>query len=300
MGFSLQYNYCIVHKEYSKWKIECTFDGTNVRYPASPSNDEKGCISIDSIQTIENQPVNFNRDGLNGVYGGTVRDERNVKVLSRRINKSLLAESNKDKAVSVEYNNKYLLALNSKVYVFDFNIKVMDDIEQILVPICYPWSNVPASCFLVKDGLLYFGGTDGLIYRFKTYDEPMPYNDENTSIISYWKSKLINFNSPNRYKDVPNINYYMQPLTRASANLTYLTESEYGDIDNTQMDLLNFGDMDFARTSFLTTWYPQPVPVPSRIRKCNLLQLKFENKNADEGMKITGADLQYSIGSEVR
>jgi hypothetical protein len=250
---------------------------------------------------MNNSPVNLANDGINTVEGGTVRDERNVYMISRRINKSLLAEANKNKAVSADFENKYMLALNGNVYVFDYRQTVTDPVTQKLVPIAYPWDSLNITCFLNKDGFLYFGDNAGLIHRFYKKDEIHPYNDDNTAISCYWKSKLMDFNNPNRYKDVPNIVYYMQPLTRSGAQLIYLTESEYGGvIDNSQMDLLNHADMDYSRTSHLTTWYPQPVPVPARIRKFNTMQILYKSDYIDEGMKITGIDFKYSIGSEVK
>jgi hypothetical protein len=93
----------------------------------------------------------------------------------------------------------------------------------------------------------------------------------------------------------------MKALTRSKALLYYWTEEEYGGvIDTSEVGIIDFGDLDFANTSFLTSREPQTIPVPSRIRKCIFLTFKIENDDDNFGMGINGMDINYSIGSEVR
>jgi hypothetical protein len=153
-GFSKQYDYLVVHRENGLHQITYSVNDAGVAgFPSKPINDEVGTISTQSIQIIENNPVFLSKDGVYMLTASNVRDERNVSHISLTVDRKLLLESGLDQAVSIDYDKKYWLAANSKVYVLDYAQKT--DITPYGK--WYVYDNIPSSSFLEMDGFLYFG-----------------------------------------------------------------------------------------------------------------------------------------------
>jgi hypothetical protein len=120
-GFSKQYDYLVVHREGGIHQITYSMSDTGtVSFPSKPINDEVGTIATQSIQIIENNPVFLSKDGVYMLTASNVRDERNVTHISLTVDRKLLLESGLNQAVSIDYDKKYWLAVNGKVYVLDY------------------------------------------------------------------------------------------------------------------------------------------------------------------------------------
>ncbi|MCD7034563.1 DUF2460 domain-containing protein [Metabacillus sp. GX 13764] len=137
VGFSKQYDSLIVHKENSLWKMQYTMVDGEAFFPIIPLNDQVGTIASNSIQIVENNPVMLSKKGIYMLQSTNVRDERNVLHLSENIDSMLKQEPNIDKAITFDYDNKYWIAVNEKVYLFDYRV------QEWLI-----YDNIPASCFL--------------------------------------------------------------------------------------------------------------------------------------------------------
>lgn len=288
-GFAKQYDFLVIEKENSKGNMQFQLINGEVSFPVKPINDQIGTIAPRSIQLIENNPTSLARSGVHMLVQSNVRDERNVVHLSANIDPLLLNEPNLEQAISIDFDRKYWIALNNKVYVYDYVIQEW-----------YIYDNIPAKCFLEVDGVLYFGG-EGRLYRFMTEDELLPYSDDGVPINAYWKSKYFTFEADHLRKVIDKVFFSMKPYTKTSADIYYTTDKKVSDLVKTKrMDMLNFTLFDFNHFSFVRSTFPQEVVVKIKAKKVTHFQIKLVNNKENENLGLLSFGIKYRFGSEVK
>jgi hypothetical protein len=290
-GFAKQYDYLVIYKESSMWNMQFQLTDTGVSFPLKPINDQKGTIARNSIQIIENNPIALDRSGVYSIVASNIRDERNVQRISSNIDRQLLKEMNLNYVVSVDFDRKYWLAINGNVYIYDYSINEW-----------YLFNNIDASCFYVDGSNLYFGDSSlGLVYRFKKKTDALPYSDDGTPVHSYWYSKLLNFQYPERNKMITRIFYTLKPDVHTSADL-YIRTDKKGEkfINTTRMDQLSFFNLDFNKFTFVVSDIPQQVAKKVKEKKITHFQLKLENNSLDESLGVISLGIKYNIQNEIK
>lgn len=289
-GFAKQYDYLVIEKEYSKWNMQFQLLDGKASFPIKPINDEVGTLARWSMQNIENTPVSLTQSGVYLLKASNIRDERNVEKISGNVDAQLLKEANLEQAISVDHDNQYWLALNQKVYLYDYLIKEW-----------FIYDNIDATAFLEFEGTLYFGNGSGNVYRFKTKNHLTPYNDDGQPINVYWYSKLIDFGAPERYKLIQRIFHTLNPDTHTSSKLSIRTDKK-GETFVTELraDQIDFQFFDFTRFAFSTSDLPQQSAKKIKEKKITHLQLKFENNVVDESFQLMGIGIKYAYQNEVK
>lgn len=289
-GFSKQYDFLVIEKESSKGNMQYQLDVNGFStFPIKPLNDHVGTIAPRSIQVIENNPISLGKTGVHLLTQSDVRDERNIRHISVNVDAKLLNEPGLEHAISIDYNRKYWLAVNDKVYVFDYGIG-----EWFL------FDNIPASCFLEFNGDLYFGG-EGRLFRFKKESELKPFDDDGVPIRAYWTSKYFTFDADHLRKVVDRIFFSMKPSIKTSADLYYTTNKKVSDLIKTKrMDQLDFFRMDFNFFSFIRSTFPQEVMVRIKAKKITHFQLRIINDKPDESLGLISLGIKFRYGSQVK
>lgn len=290
-GFSKQYDYLVIEKQRSKWLMRFELTNGEPSFPLKPINDQIGTFAPKSIQTIENNPVSLDKYGVYMLQASTIRDERNVALISLKVNDKLLREPNLEQAISIDYDKKYYLAINGNVYIYDYSYSEW-----------YIFDNIYVSCFIVLDNTLYFGSSkEGLVYRFKDDKNLYAFTDDGLPIKAHWVSKLFNFSAPEYLKVVQKIFLEVQPNTHSSAKI-YARSDRKGDmlILNPRLDKLDFDFFDFNRFSFITSDVPQELVKKVKMKKITHLQIRLENDVPDESLGIIGISIKFNIQNEVR
>lgn len=122
-GFGRQQNSLIVIKEREVYAVDYYFDGTIGVFNSYPITDAFGSDCPRSIQTVNNNVVFMSTEfGVCLIQSTNVGNQRNVFSISRNIDLKLKEETNITQASSIEYDGKYWLCFNDKVYVWDFFI----------------------------------------------------------------------------------------------------------------------------------------------------------------------------------
>lgn len=302
MGFSKQYDYLIVERPNGKHMVSFNITSEGViSFPSKPINNQVGTIASHSIQIIENNPVSLSKDGVYMLVASNVKDERNVVHISANIDRKLLLESALNNAVSIDYDKKYWLALNGNVYVLDYTQKS----QKNPYGEWYVYNNIPTSCFLVKDGFLYFGSlTDGLVYRFKKDYDSQAYNDDGAPINAYWKSKQLTFNAAEMKKYVDSLYLTLKPATKTSVELFYssdLKENVNISFDKPlHFNLFDFNNIDFTNFTFYSSNFPKVVKVKVKAKKVIVFQLIIQNNQLNESLSVLSLGIDYRYQTKVR
>lgn len=289
-ALSQQYDTAIIYKEESIWAMGYDDTGDRVRFPVRTINSAVGCRAPGSMQLIENNPVSFESKGVYILQGGNVRDERNVSHQSRRIDRLLLAETGEEAAVSIDYDKKYWLALNGKVYLWDYK-QPQQDRDQI-----GEWTifdNVPASCFLEIEGRLYFGSSEsGMIYYFKKHGEQLAYRDIDQGIQYRWYGRITAMGMDERRKTVQKLAFAIKPDSATSASLYYVTDQVASElIVKAQMNLFDFGNINFGAFSFIVSQFPQVTMVKIKAKNIVYFQPRFEGSEIDESLGLMSVEI---------
>lgn len=290
-AIAIQYDSAVIEKENSKWSLRYELDSTGKAiFPIRPINDTVGCVATLSSQIIENNPVTLTRNGVYVLTGGNVRDERNVEHLSQRIDKLLLAESNLQNAITIDFDKKYMIALNGNVYVWDYRLNEW-----------YPWDNVSATCFFEIDSRLYFGDALGNVYYFKKPTETLAYRDDTQAIIWRWYGKNMAFGTDERRKLIEKIFISIKPASATSAELYYITDQVISGLVATfQMNLFDFTNMNFGNFSFVISQFPQVTMTKIKAKKVVYFQPYLKGSQIDESFGLLSMNIAYSQQSMVK
>lgn len=303
IAYKIQDDYLTIHKENSKWSRIFSIDSTGkITFPLKPVNDQIGLVSKDSLQLIENSPVGLTTKGIWALHNSNVRDQRNVQWLSNNLEPNLLNEANPQNAISIDFNNKYYLGINNKVYIMDYKLKYLNTANEVNYE-SYVWDNVPAKCFFSYNGYLYFGANNsGMVYRFKTTSEIQPYNDDGQAINAYWTSKVMSMDMDNYKKVIEKVTFNLNPLSaRSSADLYYISDKKVSDVlKQARIVLFNFNDIDFSDFSFLTNSLPQPFTKRVKAKKVVYFQVILKNNRVDEGMSIETLIIKFVPQQEIK
>jgi hypothetical protein len=302
MGFSKQYDYLVVERLSGKHQVQYSMasDGT-VTFPSKPINDETGCIASKSIQIIDNNPISLSKDGVYAIMATNVKDERNIVHISKAIDRRLLLESGLSDAISIDFDKKYWLALNGNVYILDYTQKT----QYSPFGEWYVYNNIPAAQFLEMGGFLYFGSsTDGIVYKFnKDTNNANSFNDDGVAINAYWKSKAINFGSPEIKKTVESIFLGINPNSKTSVNLSYESDKKIAPIASNQpikFNLFDFSSLDFANITFHFSQFPQEIKRKVKAKKITHFQIIIQNSNLNEGLTILSLGVKFLYDSYIK
>lgn len=126
-GFIRQYGKMIVFTKNNVMRMSYSFsDGTPV-YTIKEVSNQLGCDMPGSIQLIDNRVVFANSNkGVFIIDATEDFGEQNIKPISENINSrdelsfSGCTPEDKAKAVSIDYDRKYILAMSDRMYVWDY------------------------------------------------------------------------------------------------------------------------------------------------------------------------------------
>lgn len=284
MGFAKQYSTLVCIKRHSVYVIG--YDSSNLVFTTKPINEQTGTSAYKSIQVIDNCPVWI--DPVKGVVilkQSNILDERNIEIISQKINRNLLKESNLEKAIGFDYMNKYYIFINKKVYIYDYIRKVW-----------YMFDNMDVNTCMAKDNIV-FGTSDGCINRMKSEDEDFPYNDNGKPIEAYWYSKLMNFDMDYREKTIRKMYYSIVPGYQTSIKLSIVSDTEEEkEIANEMVYLQRFDPFYLYPFSFISNSFPLSDGIKSKLKKIVYLQIKIENDVLDESLDVLSVSFDVLEG----
>lgn len=252
----------------------------NTVYACKQSISGVGAVSMKTFKSLNDEQLFLSKSGIFGL------DAEAVKNRSFYINKRLTAETGLEKAIAVVWNGYYILGINDKCYLLDSSQKTSWRTEWTnYLYECYYWENVPATAFIVYDGDLWFGTSDGKLCRFKKETEIDAFSDDGKAIPCEWSTPLDNDNAT----------YLFKTLTKKGGLCTI--ES----MDNTSVDA--YLKADNEEEIFLGTITAEQSGVPTdfyfkkKKKKYKRLQFIFRNSKLNEGLKLNEVVKCYTVGT---
>lgn len=305
-GFIKQYDTLVVFKERSIYAVNYQLEADGASFPTRPLNSYVGCDMPHTIQLINNEPVFANTyKGVHILRSSQIRDERNVQLISSNINGAiyrpgLLDESETDliQATSCDFDKKYWLCVNDKVWVWDYEqTPYMGQDEQLA---WFPYDNMSANCFIEIERKLYYGSR--INGNVNTFQEN--YNDFGEPINGIWRSKLFNFNLPDFLKTISQIWVTTRANTYSEIKIKYFNDN--GDmVDETvvpanQASSFDWDMWDWDNFTWGVARYAPTIKRKPKIKKVQYFQIEFSNNKLNENLSILSLIIQYSINRKIK
>lgn len=284
-----------------------------VSFPIVSGITSSGCVSKYATINLKEDKLFLSKDGVSSlvtsILGVNMSQGRSYYIEPH------LLQRNMAEAVAIEFEGRYLLAVDGFVYVADSRLKEFNkyagtesyQYEWTL------WDNMPVRVWHKDRDFLYFGTSDGKIMQMQRDDGKnftQYYEDVGTPVRCYWDTPYIDFGTISRNKNMKGLWVVLQPNVRTSCDIYYKTRDTIAlspshtasmsiSSDTAFADMFDFGSIDFTRFSFLTNDGPHVVSTNRKEKKFSLMQLRFENK-VSEPMGIYKVQIEYTISSKYK
>lgn len=311
IGYATQYASQIVVKYDEIYLSNLIYENDEFVNKRKPITYDVRATSFDSIAIINGKPIFMTEKGLFEYTGSAVRDERNIKPLSEKVNRSanpeinvngLLDEGNLDSLIGIDYKNKYYLfnSVTGTVWVYDY----MFITDESGVGEFYRLDNMKFSAIQEIDGKLYFGA-NGAIYTYEDVKGDISYNDDGVAIDAYWTFKLFNFGTDIYLKMLKSLFVKIKKETATSISIYYKTEelgNEFEFFESESFSLFSYGEsFSYGETfSYDSNSYPQEIPNKIKLKKILYVQFKFRNNVIGESFGILSTVFKFIYQREVR
>ena len=153
------------------------------------------------------------------------------------------------------------------------------------------------------DDKLYF--TNGnKVYAFRNQEDADAYNDVNSSdvlvpVVAYWTTPVLYMGDITYKKSLKNLWARLATYGRSGVSIYYRLKGEEKMVKQTNIDLFDFGNIDFTRFTFNTDTSPHVVVTNRMERQFISIQFMFKNTSA-EPFGLLEVVARYKINSEYK
>lgn len=308
-GFGRNQDILVVIKEREIYGVTYTFDGTMGVFSSFAISDVFGSDCPWSIQTVNNDTVFLSSEfGPCIVQSTSVSSQRNVFSIGRNINKRLLTETNLQEATSLEFDGKYWLVINDKVYLWDYFISPYFDTgnpdDNAARLSWWYFDNINAEDF-IKDGdeLYYIHRTSGKTVKFYTVYDGGQYYDFGLGYNAIYRYPYRLIGGGLYEFTVLNGIIGVRGDRRTKYNVTYFTNDEInGEAEIEPIEVGSFAWDTFSWDNF--TWAVMgplfPWPLRPSLKNIQYFAVEFENSDAGKTINIQFMKWQYAIKKQIK
>lgn len=291
------YNRLLCFKVGSAWSIQygtitLEDDTTTAAFYVTPINRQYGNEAPGQVHLLMNDAVSLDGNAAylwkatstSGNYSDT---ERNCSRLSDNVTSALSGfDFTKTACFNYQYAHEYFIVFGSSALVYNYGNKAW-----------YLYTAFPAAFLFSKDGILYFGTTDG---KLKEYSRSYR-NDDGTAIDCYAETGSMDFGANWRQKYETILWVSIKPESGARVTVTAESNrrSDYPD-KVVASSLATFSRANFAHWSFGTNRKPQVERIKLKVKKATFIKLIFKSNSASATATILSVDDNIRFGGNVK
>lgn len=305
VGYSLYSSYLATHKD-GKSEDESIilrksgYDSYGMEYfPVVGAIQGAGAISQNGFGYLATEPAFLTKDGVYAITQQDITGERLMQNRSFFLDGKLLKESHLENAISVVYDNNFILCVNGQFYILDGLQPVMTDKAMPYATRQYAAfyrTNVPATCLWVKDGELWFGTADGKVYRFNTDKElSTSYNDDGEPIVAIWETPDIDGKLFYKNKTLRYLAVRVGTAVHTSLSIYAMERGLWNFIktDETFARYFKFSDLTFSKMTFGCDMTQKISRTKMRIKKVDKFRIKLVNDSLNEPLSLYDIAMEY-------
>lgn len=272
---------------------------TNTVFRITNTLQGAGTISRYCFGYLETEPLFLTREGIFAITAQDITGEKYGQNRSFYLNGKMLDEASLDNAVCINFDNYYILAVNNKFYMLDGLQPVPTDKSMPYATRQYTafyCDNIPAYSLWVDANELWFGTTDGLVFKFYTDESALEsYNDNGAPISSWWETpeldgKLFYKNKTFRYLAVrmmASLSTSIKLWGKKHGIWSLLKE------DSSSARYFAFSKVKFSAFSFSVDTSERLAHTKVRIKKVDKARFKLENSVVNEPFGLFDFALEY-------
>lgn len=264
-----------------------------------PTTSQVGALSPKGFANLRDDPLWISEAGVSSVIIDNITNVQSIQDRGFYINQKLLKEPNLDKALSFVFDNKYFVCVNGNVYIADSRRKSMENksYSESFQYEWYYWEGLDVQSFIVVDGELLFGTTDGRLMKYKNAESDRPYTDEIMKEPSEW-ALSVSYSKGDFVSDFAESN--------TETTYTIVNDCDNGNFTDayTNLSLLNGTDVSMSYGfGYLEVSYSDPMNPYMELLKTypSARQMKdrvYYVRLKHEGY-VSGGQLKFAIGYSI-
>lgn len=256
-------------------------------------------IAPDTSAMAGIEPMFLTEQGIMAITSSDLSGESIMNSRSFYLNGKLLQEPHLENAFSIRNGDYYMLFVNSHVYILD----TLQAITTENTPYSsrqyatFYWENIPATCAITIDEVVYFGTEDGHIMKFYTdADALLSYNDNGEAIRCVYDTADIDANVFFKIKTYRYFSLRVFPSAESSVKiwgmkhgLWELLKEDYDTIRYFAFSQIKFSAFTFDNDAGL-----QIVSSKLRIKKMDHVRFRIENDALNEPLMVDQFGVEYT------
>lgn len=311
MGYSIINNYLAAHKDGNELSQSILIRSGNLidgeaSFKLENTLQGGGAISKYCFSYLSTEPVFLTKLGIFAVTAQDVTGEKYAQDRSYYLEGKLLKEPNLENAFAYTWKDYYILCVNNHCYILDGLQPIQTSRERPYSTRQYVgwfFTNIPAICMFEINSELYFGSSDGKIFKFYTDDKMIgsysdydaEAEDHKRAITAIWETadiseKLFYKNKSYRYlalRCMPEI--ISSILVEAQRN--GLWEEVMNDTSN--LKYFSFANVVFSKFTFSTNRTQRITSSKARLKKLDHVRFRFSNSHINEPLGINDFAVEY-------
>lgn len=267
-------------------------------FPVTGALQGEGAASSYSFGYLGTEPLFLTPLGVYAISPTDITGERYTQSRSFYINPAILEAGDLSDAFAFVYKDFYLLALGSRIFILDGLQKTYErgTPYSSYQYECYVW-NIEARVLWEWDGALWFGTTDGKVFRFFTDPTSgMSYSDDGQAITAWWDMADFDGNSFYRNKT---IRMFCMRLAAAPATSVVLKAQVRGIWTELRRVMSKaryfvFSEITFSKFTFSTDTTPKTIVQKIKVKKVDKTRFRLENREKNEPFGIYEISLEFT------
>lgn len=258
-----------------------------------------GAIAKNSFAYLSTEPLFLTDLGVYAVTAQDITGEKYAQNRSFYLNGKLLEEQNKENAFGFVYKDMYWLCLNNVCYILDGLQPLMTDKSMPYATRQYAGfyrTNVPANIMWEREGVLYFGTTDGKICKFHTDKTALAsYNDNGEPIEAIWETPDIDGNLFYKNKTLRYMAVRLESAIATSIKIYAMKRGLWNFIkyDDAAGRYFSFSQLIFSKLSFSGDKTQKIASTKLRIKKVDKFRIRVLNDNLNEPFGIFNMAFEF-------
>lgn len=263
-----------------------------------------GAVARRSFANVNSEPLFLTARGVYALTPSDMTGERYTQNRSWYIN-GALTQANLASASAVVWGRFYALAVpgEKRIYLLDAEQKTYAEKapQASFQYEGYYFTDIGAECLWTRGKVLCFGTADGRVCELHTADTASSYLDDDKPIKAHWTTPLMNLGTWANLKTVTSVWVVGKPSTRSGGDVYYITNRDYERLGRSyNIDIFDWGDIDFDRFTFNTLDGPVVVPIRKKAKKIQLFQLKIANEREREAFGVLAMQINFKTGGKVK
>lgn len=311
MGYSIINNYLAAHKDFNEMTQSILIrEGDLVDdepvFKLINTLQGAGAISKYCFSYLATEPVFLSRLGVYAVTAQDITGEKYAQDRSYYLEGKLLQEENLEEAIAFTWKDYYILAINDHLYILDGLQPIHTDKSRPYATrqyVGFYFTNVPASVLFEIDGDLYFGSSEGKVYKWGTDQKDLEsYNDDGEAINALWETADISEKLFFKKKTYRYVALRCMPEISSSVRISAQKEGQWSEIKNdvSTLKYLSYANLQYSKLTYSCNKTQRVSATKIRLKKLDHVRFRFENSEINEPLGINDFGLEYTQTGNVK